>query len=141
MLGHLMNLRHLNIWKVKIWLSQEQKRLSRWNKKHSSLFYKCSLLDIKNRLAKMQRTQPLNILKFCTQHCNFCVKWSQWKLVNTGNHQMSFLEKKELYFGKKYSYYYLYQNYAHRVPSYQSCRYRTSSNLNGDVLVKFNILS
>ena len=52
-LGHLMTSWHLNTWKVKIWLIQERKELSRWNKKHSSLFHKCSLLDIKNRVAKM----------------------------------------------------------------------------------------
>ena len=37
----------MNTWKVKIWLSKERKELSRWNKKHSSLFHKCFLLDIK----------------------------------------------------------------------------------------------
>ena len=61
MLGHLMTSWHLfhawafddvmklNIWKViyKSWLSQEQKELSKWNKKHFFLFHTCSLLDIK----------------------------------------------------------------------------------------------
>ena len=32
MIGHLMTSLHFNIWKVKIWLSQEQKELSKWNK-------------------------------------------------------------------------------------------------------------
>ena len=50
---------HLNIWKVKIWLPQERKELSKWNKKHFFLFQKFSLLDIQNKLAKMYRTQPL----------------------------------------------------------------------------------
>ena len=31
--GYLMTSQHLNIWKVKIWLSQERKELSKWNKK------------------------------------------------------------------------------------------------------------
>ena len=53
MLRHLMTSWHLNIWKVKIWLSQERKELLKWNKKHFSLFHKCSLLDIQNKLAKM----------------------------------------------------------------------------------------
>ena len=53
MLRHLMTSWHLNIWKIKIWLSQERKELSKWNKKHFSLFHKCSLLDIQNKLAKM----------------------------------------------------------------------------------------
>ena len=54
-------LRHLM---TSIWLSQERKELSKWNEKHSSLFLKCSLLDIKNKLAKMQWTQPLSKLGF-----------------------------------------------------------------------------
>ena len=44
---------HLNIWKVKIWLSQEQRELLRWNKTHFSLSHNCSLLDMQNKLAKM----------------------------------------------------------------------------------------
>ena len=47
MLKHFMTSWHLNIWKVKIWLSQKRKELSKWNKKHFSLFQKCSLLDKK----------------------------------------------------------------------------------------------
>ena len=53
MFRHLMTSWHLNIWKLKIWLSQERKELSKWNKKHFSLFHKCSLLDVQNKLAKM----------------------------------------------------------------------------------------
>ena len=34
-------------------LSQEQKELSKWNKKHFSLFHKCSFLEIQNKLVKM----------------------------------------------------------------------------------------
>ena len=49
-LRHLMTSWHLNIWKFKIWLSQEQKELSKWNKKHFSLFHKSSLLGIQNKL-------------------------------------------------------------------------------------------
>ena len=63
MLKHLMTSWHLNIWKVKIWLSQERKELSKWNKMHFSLFHKCSLLDIQNKLAKMWQTQLLR--SFC----------------------------------------------------------------------------
>ena len=47
MLRHLMTSWHFNIWKVKIWLSQKQIELSKWNKKHFSLFQECSLLDKK----------------------------------------------------------------------------------------------
>ena len=36
-------------WKVKIWLFQEQKELSKWNKRHFSLFQKYSPLDFKNK--------------------------------------------------------------------------------------------
>ena len=39
MLRHLMTSWHLNMWKLKIWLSQQQKELSKWNKKHFSLFH------------------------------------------------------------------------------------------------------
>ena len=35
-----------DIWKVKIWLSQEWKELLKWNKKHLSLFHKCLSLDL-----------------------------------------------------------------------------------------------
>ena len=59
MLRHLMMPWHLNIWKIKIWLSQKRKEVSKWNKNHFSLFHKCSFLDIKKQLAKMQQTQPL----------------------------------------------------------------------------------
>ena len=41
-LRHLMTSWHLNISKFKIGLSQEQKELSKWNKKHFSLFHKSS---------------------------------------------------------------------------------------------------
>ena len=47
MLRHLMTSWHLNIWKLKIWLSQELKELSKWNKKHFSWLHKCSHLDLK----------------------------------------------------------------------------------------------
>ena len=62
MLRQMMTSWHLNTSKVKIWLSQERKELSKelW-KKHFSLFLKCSPLDIQNKLAKMSRTQPLRI--------------------------------------------------------------------------------
>ena len=33
MLKHLMMSLHFNTWKVKIWLSQKQKELSKWNRK------------------------------------------------------------------------------------------------------------
>ena len=47
-------LRHdnLNTWKVKIWLSQEQKELPKSNKKHFSLLHKCSILDAKKQTSK-----------------------------------------------------------------------------------------
>ena len=38
---------HLNTWKVYIWLSQEGKELSKWSKKHFSLFHKYSLRHAK----------------------------------------------------------------------------------------------
>ena len=50
---HLMTSWHLNIWKIKIWLSQEWKELSKWNEKHLSLFHKFSLLDMQNKLVKL----------------------------------------------------------------------------------------
>ena len=51
---------HLDIWTVKIWLSQEQNELSEWNKNHSFLFYKSALLDLQNKLSKMLSTKPWN---------------------------------------------------------------------------------
>ena len=59
MLRHLMTSWHLNIWKVKIWISLERKELSKWTKKHFSLFHKCYLFGIQNKPAKLYRTQPL----------------------------------------------------------------------------------
>ena len=53
MLRHLMTSWYLNIWKFKIWISQELKELWKGNKEHFSLFHKCSLLDILTKLAKM----------------------------------------------------------------------------------------
>ena len=51
---HLITSWHLNItWKVKIWLSKEWKELLKRNKKYFSLFLKCFLLEILNKLAKM----------------------------------------------------------------------------------------
>ena len=49
-LGISWNHDNLNIWKFKSWLSQEQKELSKWNKKHFAFFYKSSLSDIQNKL-------------------------------------------------------------------------------------------
>ena len=45
----------MNTWKIKVWLSQKWKELSKWNKKHFSLFHKCSLLDIQSKQAKCSR--------------------------------------------------------------------------------------
>ena len=54
MLSHFDDfIRFENLWKVKIWLSQEWKELSKSNKKHFSLFHKCSLADIQNKPVKM----------------------------------------------------------------------------------------
>ena len=49
MFEHLITSWHLAFWNVKISLSQEWKELSKWNKKHSVLFYKSYLLEIKNK--------------------------------------------------------------------------------------------
>ena len=75
-LRRFMTTWHLNIWKVKIWLSQEWKELSKWNKKHFYLFLKRSLLDIQNKLAKMWWTGPLQRQKRFwdlpqTPNCNY----------------------------------------------------------------------
>ena len=43
MLRYLMTSWYLSIWKVKIWLFQERKKLSKWNKKHFSLLHRGSL--------------------------------------------------------------------------------------------------
>ena len=46
MLRHLMASWHLNIWKFKIWLSQERKELSKWNKK--TFFLDSQVLSIRH---------------------------------------------------------------------------------------------
>ena len=51
MLRHLMTSWHLNIWKSKIWLSQEQNQLSKWNKKHFSLFHKWHTIQTSKNVA------------------------------------------------------------------------------------------
>ena len=68
MLRHLMTSWHLNIWKFKIWLSQEQKELLKWNKKHFSLFHKCSFLDIKKQTSK-------NLADTTFKHIPYIVLW------------------------------------------------------------------
>ena len=52
---------HLNIWKVKVWLSQEQKDLSKWNKKTFFFVSQILFLDLKIKLAKIEQTQPLKV--------------------------------------------------------------------------------
>ena len=47
MLRYLMISWNLNIWKVKIWLTEELKELLKRSKIHFSFLYKCSLLDLK----------------------------------------------------------------------------------------------
>ena len=55
---------HLNIWKLKIWLSEERKDSSKTNQKHFSLSHKCSLFYALTKLAKISLTQPLKVKKF-----------------------------------------------------------------------------
>ena len=69
-LGNLIRSWYLNIWKVKVWLSQEQKELSKWNKKHSSLFHKCSPLDFENWLVSTYKTGLIE-LRFLDERQNF----------------------------------------------------------------------
>ena len=61
MLRHFMKSWHLNIWEVKIWLSHERKKLSKWNKKTLFLVAQVPLLDMQNKLAKIYWTQPLKL--------------------------------------------------------------------------------
>ena len=56
MLRHTMTSWHLNIWKTKIWLCQEQKEFLKWSKKHFSLFlffFVLVFLDLQNKQAQM----------------------------------------------------------------------------------------
>ena len=70
MLKHLMTSWHLNIWKVKIWLSWEQEELSKWNKKRFALFEKCFHLNLKKKPAKLQLTQALSHNFGDEENCN-----------------------------------------------------------------------
>ena len=63
MLRHFMMSWHLNTWKVKIWLSQEWKELSKGSKKHFSLFHKLSLFDTQNKLQNVADTTSLVLPK------------------------------------------------------------------------------
>ena len=69
-LRHLMMSWHLNIWEVKIWLSQERKELSMWNEKHFLLFQNCSLLDIasKNVANRIFKEYPSFKCSACTNN-------------------------------------------------------------------------
>ena len=51
-LRNLMMPWNFNLQNTKTWFSWEWKELLKWNKKHLSKVYKCSLLDLKNKLAK-----------------------------------------------------------------------------------------
>ena len=70
----------MNIWKVKIWLSQEKSFCSEI-KKHFPLFHKCSPLDLQNRLAKkVVQTTFHNFLKYF-EHVYICLTitiWNAW---------------------------------------------------------------
>ena len=59
MLRNLMTSWNLNTSKVTVWLFQERKELSKWNRKHFSSFHKCSLLEIQNTLTKMLWTRDV----------------------------------------------------------------------------------
>ena len=61
MVRYLMKSWHLNIWKVKIWLSQEQKELLDWNKKQFFLFQKCSLLEITSKINIIAKQNSKNV--------------------------------------------------------------------------------
>ena len=47
---------HLNIQKVKIWLSRERKELSKWNEKHFSLFRTCCFRHTKQTIKNIADT-------------------------------------------------------------------------------------
>ena len=60
MLGHLMTSWHLNIWKAKIWLYQEQSEMR--NEKHFSLFR--TPLDLQIRRNVANATFTLSFSKY-----------------------------------------------------------------------------
>ena len=55
MFGHFMTAWHLNTWP-----SQEQKELSKWNKKHFSLFDKHSPLELQKKTSKNKGDTTFN---------------------------------------------------------------------------------
>ena len=76
MLGHLMMPWHLNIWKVKIWLSQERKELSKWNKKHFLDFTKQTSKNVADTTFKGMH------YKNCIAHVNCTFTGSTFKKLN-----------------------------------------------------------
>ena len=82
MLRHLMTSRHLNIWKVKIWLSQKRKEFSKWNQKHIFLFHKSSFLDKKQTSKNVADTtfkdNKGNTRAMCEIFSKFTIKTSEW---------------------------------------------------------------
>ena len=86
MLRHLMTSWHLNIWKVEIWLPQEGKELSKWNKKYFPFFHNCSLLDIKQN----GKNKADTTLKYIDGICAKIVfKWDPETNLNQSLHKVS----------------------------------------------------
>ena len=73
MFGHFMTAWHLNTWP-----SQEQKELSKWNKKHFSLFDKHSPLELQKKLVKIKGTQPLTSFMALVSFYNL---WKHLKML------------------------------------------------------------
>ena len=76
---------HSNIWKGKIWLSQERKELSKWIK--TSFLVSCLLCFRQNKLAKMKRTKSLKeqlegllqvAIHFIYVHSRRNTRWKQF---------------------------------------------------------------
>ena len=77
------------LFEYKIWLSQKQKELPKWNKKHFTLCHKCSLLDLtkqnsKNAAYKTFKLQLFIFWKFsvlCHNNKNYLVELTESLLM------------------------------------------------------------
>ena len=63
----------------------KRKEILKWNKKRFTKFHKCSLLDSQNKLAKMQRTQPLINGLYDKWESKEVSVWKKRFLINSKN--------------------------------------------------------
>ena len=90
MLRDLMTSWHLNIWKIKVWLSQEQKELSTWNKKHFSLFSQFLSFRLTKQTSKNVADTTFNFIM--VSYLGFILVVSKWPSNWKKNPEQPFIQ-------------------------------------------------